>query len=654
MFQDLSPVAADIGRLPSQRSEPGDQAPDGPAFAKVLLSARAESDAARQPRAEGSTRQGGESEQGAAEGDSPGEDLAGSDSPPGSEDRPALPPGGHARAPDVPQGSDGFLEEEPAISPRDAERAGVPAVAVAVAEAEMRVSGRMDARISKPNSFPDPWAGRTKRVGAARPTAGAFAMDFASQTATERISMQVPGVSSPADRLSFASAALDSNATDTRADHSLAHFGVGLQQATASSLPGTGRTSSAGLSARIEKDPKPLLRPRTAERDGPLRQRFPGGNEFRLGDPLSWKSVEASTAPGPLPYALRSRQVTTQGGAQIRADLPADLARTSVPDGSLPAVREPRSGPLQREGDKRPLPALLSRLQPEPGAQPITLRTPIRAGFDTAATVAPAGPADPLPPVDRIAPVSGSDIRPASAAITTPQSLVPMRMWQPQDAMSAPQSTVAIFEGQNRPGTLQAAAEVPLSSRSNMSFRNVAGNATSRDTLPGSHSASAIADDQDRGWEALPSATVEARTSLAGATTSQRADGSPTHAASVVQQIIEIATNARDRAIELRLSPEELGKVRIQISTGEHGLTLHINAERPETLDLMRRNIEQLQRDLTAMGYDNPKFSFGQQQRGQDDPGSGGTRPDATARTEMPDTSAPLPQARSTGLDLRL
>lgn len=79
----------------------------------------------------------------------------------------------------------------------------------------------------------------------------------------------------------------------------------------------------------------------------------------------------------------------------------------------------------------------------------------------------------------------------------------------------------------------------------------------------------------------------------------------------VMRQIAEVANRMSDGGVELRLSPEELGTVRMQFVTTEQGLTVNIQADRPETLDLIRKNIDQLARDLADSGFENAGFSFG-------------------------------------------
>lgn len=109
------------------------------------------------------------------------------------------------------------------------------------------------------------------------------------------------------------------------------------------------------------------------------------------------------------------------------------------------------------------------------------------------------------------------------------------------------------------------------------------------------------------------------------------------------------------RRIELVLTPEDLGRIRFDLTPGRDGLQVTLAAERPETLDLLRRHAGDLLAELEAAGYGGATLNFG----------SGGNAPAAFAApepgpepTETPPT-APLPQPRPVlraagGLDLRL
>lgn len=71
---------------------------------------------------------------------------------------------------------------------------------------------------------------------------------------------------------------------------------------------------------------------------------------------------------------------------------------------------------------------------------------------------------------------------------------------------------------------------------------------------------------------------------------------------------------------EVTLDPVELGKVRMTLHTTEHGITIHFNAERPETLDLLRKNTDALMSDFQSLGHSDVEFSFtgGQQDTAPD------------------------------------
>lgn len=79
----------------------------------------------------------------------------------------------------------------------------------------------------------------------------------------------------------------------------------------------------------------------------------------------------------------------------------------------------------------------------------------------------------------------------------------------------------------------------------------------------------------------------------------------------VSRQIAEVFQRMPDRPVDLSLNPEELGRVRLSISAADNGITVNILAERIETLELLRRNIDLLGQEFRALGYDDISFSFG-------------------------------------------
>ncbi|WP_193789475.1 flagellar hook-length control protein FliK [Salipiger sp. CCB-MM3] len=77
-----------------------------------------------------------------------------------------------------------------------------------------------------------------------------------------------------------------------------------------------------------------------------------------------------------------------------------------------------------------------------------------------------------------------------------------------------------------------------------------------------------------------------------------------------IRQLAEAIIGAEEGSVELQLEPEELGRVSFNVKHSDQGVTLHITADRPETLELLRRHAEQLARYLQEHGYQNSSFSF--------------------------------------------
>lgn len=120
----------------------------------------------------------------------------------------------------------------------------------------------------------------------------------------------------------------------------------------------------------------------------------------------------------------------------------------------------------------------------------------------------------------------------------------------------------------------------------------------------------------------------------------------------LVASLIATAPDAQERPVTVVLSPEELGSLRFEVQ--ERGDTVHVTltVERPETLDLLRRHVDQLVGEFRHAGFTGASFSFF---------GGGGNEERATQQPYQHLTKAevddPLPAAQrrvSTGLDLRI
>ncbi len=72
-----------------------------------------------------------------------------------------------------------------------------------------------------------------------------------------------------------------------------------------------------------------------------------------------------------------------------------------------------------------------------------------------------------------------------------------------------------------------------------------------------------------------------------------------------------ISTRPSAGGVEIALNPEELGRVSITLNGREDGFYLTIAAERPETLDLMRRHIAILSAEFERLGYRDLSLDLG-------------------------------------------
>ena len=102
----------------------------------------------------------------------------------------------------------------------------------------------------------------------------------------------------------------------------------------------------------------------------------------------------------------------------------------------------------------------------------------------------------------------------------------------------------------------------------------------------------------------------------------------------------------------------------MSLSVSDSGVTLMVAADRPETMDLMRRHSSELSAAFREMGYENIAFSFGtggDTGSPHDDEGghsaSGGRDPDDMQHQMAASQPAPRSPASSHGdggLDMRL
>lgn len=138
----------------------------------------------------------------------------------------------------------------------------------------------------------------------------------------------------------------------------------------------------------------------------------------------------------------------------------------------------------------------------------------------------------------------------------------------------------------------------------------------------------------------------------------------PEFATPVPRQIVD-AIQARvtaEKIIEVSLNPAELGRLRLSLTPAENGLIINVMAERAETIEMIRRNLTELEQAFKEMGHKNISFSFDQDgsftgEKGQNHADTHSENADWS--DQMVSTFAPtVPSSKdlkiTTGIDIRV
>ena len=86
-----------------------------------------------------------------------------------------------------------------------------------------------------------------------------------------------------------------------------------------------------------------------------------------------------------------------------------------------------------------------------------------------------------------------------------------------------------------------------------------------------------------------------------------------------IRQIADAVVRQRDDRIEIALSPEELGRVRMTLSGRDHAPHVVIWAERPEVMDMLRRNATMLIEQFIDVGVEDATLEFDHRGSGEQD-----------------------------------
>lgn len=302
--------------------------------------------------------------------------------------------------------------------------------------------------------------------------------------------------------------------------------------------------------------------------------------DIQGGDPLpSLLPVDAGTSDASLigdavPTAPQSTDPTTPA-ATYAPDAPA--VQIAVAPTTTPIVA---AGVTQQAAN--PAPTL-------PGANAAQV-APIHSGGQP---VAPARPGRPIPATESVATARPVDAGPINAAPPPVDRAAPDRPAPTvaRDPVIAARSEIALPAG-----LAETLAELPFGTDSHTP-------AAARPTAAAGS-----------GWQAASH------------------DPRP-----VLQQVTDALVSTRGDRTEIALSPEELGRIRLVMSGPDRG-QITIWAERPETLDLVRRNADLLTQQLADAGVSAGNLDFRRDDRSDSQPAQGRASDD----DDIPLSAAPL------------
>lgn len=125
----------------------------------------------------------------------------------------------------------------------------------------------------------------------------------------------------------------------------------------------------------------------------------------------------------------------------------------------------------------------------------------------------------------------------------------------------------------------------------------------------------------------------------------------------ISMQLAEAVQRGHDGSIDISLRPEELGRLRMSLQPGDGTMHIVLQADRAETMDLLRRHIATLQQEFLAMGYENFSFEFSSNDNAQSESGPETQEDSVNDDVTGASGAAPSPQSLhryAGGLDLRV
>ncbi|WP_164681929.1 flagellar hook-length control protein FliK [Fuscovulum blasticum] len=354
--------------------------------------------------------------------------------------------------------------------------------------------------------------------------------------------------------------------------------------------------------AGLEADVPPISAARMVQEtpaDGPVLPPRPAANGDAGTDSDGAANVQLSVIPFASPAAASS-------GAPVVRPEPAPLR---------PAIGEPAALRDHPVGFPADLP-FAQILSPPFRAVPVRA-VPVHPADALAAAAPETAPAPEVAETRAARSGDGATApAPPGALGGPPQAGASVAAAQIVGAVSAPPPGPALAgEGEGGPARdpLSEGADAPLPAAAPLPRKVVEGGAAA--ALPADPaSAPGHVADTGAGLTDAPGPTGAPAPPHAGLSPPHIPAGPPAAAplpAAVPAQIVQAATDSGSPVTEIRLSPEELGSLRIELRTEGDRAFVTLSAERADTLDLLRRHSDRLAADFRAAGFAQVDLGFG-------------------------------------------
>lgn len=424
--------------------------------------------------------------------------------------------------------------------------------------------------------------------------------------------------------------------------------GTGTIPAGSAPVPRPADTATPAPERTTEEPPAPEPRMRQVADEVP--DDAPSAAPEAAGPALppavsSGRAAAAAEEPRPARIAATApivqAPVAEPGSAIPDRTLPAAPSAPAVAPAAAPTHPAPpfsASAPLSADAAAQPLPApvrLLAVDAAQGAAVPATALGLAEAPAQArqmperpAAALGTALPPDALPAADPL-PVAADGIRPLATLPAVAES-GPRPPGGPASARAEPREIEPIGRVSARPSPATEPAA---------SFRGAVAGSFASEDASGRAAAPTAASTYAQAVAAGGGALGDALAALQGpAHVGTSPDAAPLRGqpAAPMRQIVEAVLTSRGETTEIALSPEELGRVRMAV-TGLDRPQLVIWAERPETLELLRRHADMLTADLSEAGFGSASLEFRDQ---------GGWSAGAPER-EAADDDAPAPARAS-------